>query len=611
MDKRTIIAVALTFVVLLAYQMFYVAPKQRELARKRAFEQAIADSLATVEERVVAADTVEVRSEEPEPAKKEKEEWASSPESERASEVTVTTSTMRVLLSSLGGDIEQVELLHYDRADGNLVALVPEGAAGGFGISTLRDGRWTNHSRAGYAAYVNGRPAEDAEEIVVEDNGQGAVVAFLLRDDSGGYLEKRFTFTAEGYEVGLDIEIRREGWLRDSDSYSIGWECGMAVNEKDVQRDVRQFAALGTVGEEYYKEAARKFSKETEKTHEGMVAWAGARTKYFLSALIPNEPRSSALSLLGEKSENFVGYAVRYPFRGDPRVVEDSFTCYLGPLDMDTLKAYGIGLERTIDLGRLRFVSVLALRFMMALERFVPNYGLIIIILSILTKVVFYRLTHKSFKSMKDMQRLQPKIKELQEKYKDDKEKLNKAMMKLYKDAGVNPLGGCLPLLLQMPVFIALFNVLRNTIELRNAPFMLWINDLSSPDVLFEFGASIPFVGSEFHLLPLLMGGLMVLQTKLGASPTGEAAPPGQAKMMSTMMPIVLTVVFYSMPSGLVLYWIVNNILTIIQQYYVHKQVEKEEREAVAKEASARIKSGRSRSEETTVVIDKSEDIEQ
>jgi YidC/Oxa1 family membrane protein insertase len=611
MDKRTILAVVLTFVVLLGYQMFYVAPKQKELARKRALEQAVADSLAAVEAREAPADTVEVRSEEPEPAQEEKEELAPSPEIGRTSEITVTTSTMRVRLSSLGGDIEQVELLGYDRADGNPVALVPDGATGGLRISTMRDGRWDSHSNAGYTAYVNGRAAEDIEDIVAEGSGQDVVVAFLLRDDAGGYLEKRFAFTAEGYEVGLDIEIRREGWLRESDSYSIGWECGMAVNEKDVQRDTRQFAALGMVGEEYYQEAARKFSKETEKRHEGMVVWAGARTKYFLSALIPNEPRSSALSLLGEKSENFVGYAVRYPFRGDPRVVEDSFTCYLGPLDMDTLKEYNIGLERTIDLGRLRFVSVLALRFMLALNKFIPNYGLIIIILSILTKVVFYRLTHKSFKSMKDMQRLQPKIKELQEKHKDDKEKLNKATMKLYKDAGVNPLGGCLPLLLQMPVFIALFNVLRNTIELRNAPFVLWINDLSSPDVLFGFGATIPFVGNEFHLLPLLMGGLMVLQTKLGASPTGEAAPPGQAKMMSTMMPIVLTVVFYSMPSGLVLYWIVNNILTIIQQYCVHRQVEKEERESAAKEASARIKSGRSRSEEAKVVIDRSDDIEQ
>ncbi len=611
MDKRTVIAVLLTFVVLLGYQMLYVAPKQRELARKRAVEQAIADSLAAIEVRESVADTVVEQREETPPAEEIVEASRPLPEGGEAIEITVTTGTMRVSLNSLGGDVRQVELLEYDRLDGNPVALMPDESSGGYRLSILQDGRWDSHADVGYTAYVNGREAQQAEEIVVTEEGQEAVVAFLVRDESGGYLDKRYTFRAGGYEVGLDIEVRREGWLRGSDAYSIAWEGGMAVNEKNVQRDIHQFAALGTVGEEHYQEAARKFSKTMEKAHEGMVVWAGARSKYFLSALIPLEPRSSTLSLLGDKSENYVGYAVRYPFRGDPRVVEDSFVCYLGPLDMNVLKAYGIGLERTIDLGKLRFVSVLALRFMLALKKFIPNYGLIIIILSILTKVIFYRLTHKSFKSMKDMQKLQPKIKELQEKHKDDKEKLNKATMKLYKEAGVNPLGGCLPLLLQMPVFIALFNVLRNTIELRNAPFMLWINDLSSPDVLFRFGASIPFVGDEFHLLPLLMGGLMVLQTKLGASPTGEASPPGQTKIMSTMMPIVLTVVFYGMPSGLVLYWIVNNILTIVQQYYVHREVEKEESAAAAKETSERIKSGRSHVKETTVVIDKSDDIEQ
>ena len=127
-----------------------------------------------------------------------------------------------------------------------------------------------------------------------------------------------------------------------------------------------------------------------------------------------------------------------------------------------------------------------------------------------------------------------------------------------------------------MPVFIALFNVLRNTIELRGAPFFLWIKDLSSPAVLFSFGAKLPLVGNEFHLLPIFMGAAMVVQSKLGGSPGGEAAPAGQTKMMSTMMPVVFTVIFYNMPSGLVLYWLVNNILSIIQQYYIHKEGEAE-----------------------------------
>jgi YidC/Oxa1 family membrane protein insertase len=211
---------------------------------------------------------------------------------------------------------------------------------------------------------------------------------------------------------------------------------------------------------------------------------------------------------------------------------------------------------------------------------FIPNIGVVIIILSILTKVLFYRLTHKSFKSMKDMQRLQPKLKELQEKYKDDKNKLNQATMALYKEAGVNPLGGCLPLLFQMPVFIALFSVLRNTIELRGAPFVLWINDLSSPDVLFDHGVNLPFLGSELHLLPLLMGVAMYVQSKTGGgSPTGgpAAGAAGQQKMMQTMMPIMFTVLFYGMPSGLVLYWLVNNIFSIVQQYIVHRQIESED----------------------------------
>jgi YidC/Oxa1 family membrane protein insertase len=256
---------------------------------------------------------------------------------------------------------------------------------------------------------------------------------------------------------------------------------------------------------------------------------------------------------------------------------QERLNIHIEGISAHELEKFDVGLEQSVDLGWLRFLSVLALKSMMFLRKFIPNYGWIIILMSVITKILFYRLTHKSFKSMKDMQKLQPKIKELQNKYKDNKEELQKRTMKLYKEAGVNPLGGCLPLVFQMPVFIALFGALRNTIELRNAPFMLWINDLSSPDVLFNFGFTVPFLGDSFHLLPILMGGAMVLQSKLGGSPTGGSAPPGQTKMMTTMMPILFTFMFYSMPSGLVLYWIVNNILTILQQYYAHRQSENEE----------------------------------
>jgi len=586
MDRRSLIAIVLTFAVLLAWQVFFIRPKQKEMALRRAqmaSEQAYEDSLAALQDTTGAV-THDL----------EQEERDTTPEEGHATEapddfvspavvpdkaiISIETEQMLVLLSSIGGEITSVRLKEFSTDNGDLVELVPPGNKGGFALSLLGNGSWRSYSNIPFNAQIGGTSVEEGTEIVLGGSRDNVVVRFSVTGTAGELVEKVYTFNRIGYEVGLAIRIAREGELRRSEAYSIAWECGMQTTEKNTKGDYRQYASLARVGGEFYKESLGKFGKEQEKVHEGTAVWAGARTKYFLSALLPERERTATVAMLGDKSGNYVGYALRYSFRGDPRSIEDVYACYLGPLDMEILKGYGAGLERTIDLGKLRFFSVFILNAMVFLKRFIPNYGLIIIILSILTKVLFYRLTHKSFKSMKDMQRLQPRLKELQEKYKDDKQKLNTETMKLYKEAGVNPLGGCLPLLFQMPVFIALFNVLRNTIELRGAPFVLWINDLSSPDVLFSFGVSIPFLGSEFHLLPILMGGAMVLQSKLGGSPTGETGPAAQTKMMSTMMPIVFTVIFYGMPSGLVLYWLVNNVFSIIQQYYIHKEVEADDK---------------------------------
>jgi len=247
---------------------------------------------------------------------------------------------------------------------------------------------------------------------------------------------------------------------------------------------------------------------------------------------------------------------------------------YVGPLDYKRVKALGVGLEKNINMGYkfLRPLSWVMLWSLITLYKVIPNYGLVIIILSIFTKVLFYRLTHKSHQSMKQMQSLQPKLQALKEKYKDDKQKLSAETMKLYKQHGVNPLGGCLPMLLQAPVFIALYSVLRYTIELRGAHFVAWISDLSQQDVLAVLPFAIPFIGHEVSLLPILMGIAMLVQTKVGGSLTGGAPGASQSKAMTYVFPIVLTYFFYRMPSGLVLYWLVNNILTIGQQYYINKQ---------------------------------------
>ena len=599
MDKRSLIAIVMTIIVLLGWQMLIVKPQQEEALRQRRaieLERLAADSLSAGEARETG-DAAATTAEEADGGALTAANGKTTPgaaaigaavfEAGGGTPITFTivTETMRVRLTSRGGEIASVELLGFEGVGGGPVELVREGRQGGLAVSLVEDDRNEILSGLVFMAEVDGRPAEDGREYVA--GGDGVRVGFLLEAADGDFVRKTLRFGGGGYEVGLEVAVRREGALSGTDAYVLSWGCGLAFTEKDIKWDRRQSASLGRVGDENYKESLGGFGKTGRREHEGMVVWGGARNKYFLSAAIPGQKRSGSLALVGDKETDFIGWEISYSFRGDPRLVEDDYTIYLGPLDMDLLGAYGIGLERTIDLGWMRFLSVWVLRLMTFMSRFIPNYGLIIIILSVLTKVIFYRLTHKSTKSMKDMQRLQPKIKELQEKYKGDKEKMNQEMMKLYKEAGVNPLGGCLPLLLQMPVFIALYNVLRNTIELRGAPFVSWINDLASPDVLFEFGAKLPFIGSEFHLLPLLMGGAMYVQSKLGGSSTGDGVPQAQTKMMTTMMPIVFTFVFYSMPSGLVLYWLVNNILTIAQTWYVHRQIEAEDMAAAGGTAAA------------------------
>jgi YidC/Oxa1 family membrane protein insertase len=585
MDRRSLLAIALTFLILIGWQALFVAPKQRELALKRQIEQREsrrADSLAALERGTARQETLAVAIAEDtiRAASEGRVSFLAAGGPEIAPvRITLVTEKMKVVLSSEGGEVESVTFSDFKKRDGTPVELIPAGAEGALVLGLQQDGAWKKLSRVGFEALVDGASVVDGALVTLGQGRDSATVLFRWAGPSGEYIEKRFTFSRTGYAVGVGIMLRREGEMARCAGYSVGWESGMASTESNRRLEEMKFAALGMVGGELYQAPMGKFSRDTMRAHDGTIVWAGARTKYFLSALIANKgSRSSGtLGLLGDRSKSYIGYSIAFPFRGDPRRIEDSYTWYIGPLDMKALKAFGVGLERTIDLGRLRFLSLGILKLMIWMERFIPNYGVVIIILSILTKLIFYRLTHKSFKAMKDMQRIQPKLKEIQEKYKGDRDRQNKEVMKLYKEAGVSPLGGCLPLLLQMPVFIALYNVLSNTIELRRAPFVSWIDDLSMPDTLFGWHASVPFIGNEFHLLPILMGGAMVYQSKLGGSPTGEGVPAAQTKMMSYLMPVIFTIFFYGMPSGLVLYWLVNNIFSIVQQYYAQRELETED----------------------------------
>ena len=237
---------------------------------------------------------------------------------------------------------------------------------------------------------------------------------------------------------------------------------------------------------------------------------------------------------------------------------------YLGPKELTRLE--GHSLRRAVDLGWFSFIALPLLQVLRMCHKISGNYGIDIILLTILIKILFFPLTQKSFKSMKDMQKLQPQMTKIREQLKDKPDEMNKEIMELYRRNKVNPLGGCLPMLLQMPVFIGLYQALLNTVELRHAPFMGWINDLSAPDRLGSL--QIPFVEpAGVPVLTLFMGGSMLLQQWMTPMTTGD---PMQQRMMM-LMPLIFTFMFINFPSGLTLYWLVNNVLTIAQQYLINR----------------------------------------
>jgi YidC/Oxa1 family membrane protein insertase len=259
--------------------------------------------------------------------------------------------------------------------------------------------------------------------------------------------------------------------------------------------------------------------------------------------------------------------------RIDPgKQVEYPFTYYMGPKSLKVLGQYDNTLKKAINFGFFDILAKPLLITMNFIHDIVPNYGVAIILLTILIKLIFWPLGTKSYKSMNEMKKVQPLMMKIREKYKDDKQRMNQEIMGLYKTYKVNPASGCLPLLVQMPIFFALYRMLYQAIELRHAPFVGWITDLSGPDRLFHFDFAIPLMEAPYGIpvLTLIMGASFLLQQKM----TPTTGDPMQAKMMM-LMPIFMTVLFINFPSGLVLYMLVNNIISMGQQYYTQKKFSK------------------------------------
>jgi YidC/Oxa1 family membrane protein insertase len=394
---------------------------------------------------------------------------------------------------------------------------------------------------------------------------------------SGVSVRKTYVFDDASYRIRLRIEVANAGAAPVAPEFAV-----MLPAQIQPGSDFHEVTIAALVQGSLERELLVSFGSpgmfggifggkpEPQRDFAGDIEWSGAYSHYFLTALIPDVARDARVRWLVMRPGEEALVTMSQPPVSIPTgsAVTREYSIYAGPKAPEQLAAVGAQLDRAIDLG-WSWMAPLTRGFVWLLKAcyaVIPNYGVAIILLTVIVRLFTAPLAAKQMKSMKRMGDLSPKLKALQEKYKDDRQAQSQEMMKLYKEAGVNPLGGCLPMVLQIPVFIGLYYALQSSIDLRQAPFMLWIDDLSRPETLF----TIPGVGWPVRVLPVLMTLSMVLQQRMTPMTTMD---PVQARTMQIVMPIMFFFMFYGFPAGLVLYWFVSNLLAIAQQVYLNRQM--------------------------------------
>jgi YidC/Oxa1 family membrane protein insertase len=379
-----------------------------------------------------------------------------------------------------------------------------------------------------------------------------------------GTLRKEFTFKPDVQLVDVKVTLENTG-ADTLQPHELLITCGPDIGIEEGVRTYTSWAPVAFVDGRVRKEEFGRGSgnQTVEKMEYGNIGWVALQSKYFSKILIPKEQVSGAYISKNQYEEHTVGIKTDVPSLQPGGEKEFSFAVYLGPKQLEDLNLVGMHTAKIIDHGVFGnlFHIVHILKFFYKLTH---NYGLAIILLTVL---ILFPLSLKSFRSMKDMRKLQPEMERLRKQFKDDPQAMNKEVMELYRRHKINPLGGCLPMLLQFPILIGLFMTLRSVVELRGAPFVLWIKDLSLPDALFTLPFSIPFLGADVNVLPLLMTGVTLLQQKVSGS-------GGSSKMMM-FFPVFLLFIFYNFPSGLVLYFLCSNIMNVSEQLWINRPITK------------------------------------
>ena len=602
MDKKTILAFLLIgFILLLTQTKFYREKILKLPPQKPAQLMVVDDSTGakpnaiTPTPKVVEREKIEEQSTVNPSVAQESEKTGNenplavllkSAENKPYQDVIIETDNYLARISSKGAVVSSWKLKKYSYNDDEKVQLIQNNGYGNLGISFIND----EDTLETYNAYFK----PDKYKVRFENGKQQDTVNFVLTLGDNQQIIKKYIFYKDQYIIDLNIRFRELAREFDDQEYFLNWESGLRYTELDYlklisKEDVNYSKAYVFQGgsKEELKLPNKPYISKTRSDFKGIVDWTAIRTKYFAMIILPDTDYEIETILYGETSPIYQDskykdrvkktFSVRLKNKISTskslKNVNQHFRVYIGPLDYFILKKYHSTLAKIMDFGMsiIRPFAKLVLKVFIFLHGLIPNYGVVLIIFAILVKVLVWPLTRKSYSSMHKMQELQPKLNELKEKYGKDPQRLNRETMKLYKEEGVNPVSGCLPQLLQMPLLFAIFIIFRNTIELRDAGFIWWIKDLSAPDTIFTLPFSIPLYGNLINVLPLVMGATMFFQQKM------TMKDPKQ-KAMVYFMPVFFTLLFNSFPSGLNLYYTLFNIFSMVQQRFLpeHKRDQNE-----------------------------------
>jgi len=534
MDKRAFIAVGLSIAVFYIFSMMF-APEKKPLEQTgKPVVASIADNVKIATPQAPPLQNPATLNEQTLPANVSQKD------------INVDTDLYSAVFSSKGGSLKSLTLKKYreeNTPSAKNVVLGSDADPNVLTFSTRATGLALNEG----AVFVS-----DAENITVNDKGSKQLT-FSYASGQGFTVKKTYTFTSGSYGINLSTQVINNSAAPITGSIQQVLTYPAEPKEKNNRYD--------TAGAYLFSDNSIHSNKikdvaTSSKRYEKDVTWSGFADKYFLRAIIAENNSIASVELKKNASGYFESIASSPQFIVNPGLSTTiTDTLFVGPKDIDILKAQGHSLVQSLDLGWFTVIAKPLLYSIKFFYSYVGNYGVAIIIITVILKALFFPLTNKSYKSMKGMQKIQPEMAKLREKYKDDRDTMNKEVMALYRDHKVNPMGGCLPMVVQIPVFFALYKSLMFSIELRHAPFFLWVTDLADKD--------------PYYVTPVIMGITMFIQQKM----TPSQMDPMQQKMMLAL-PVVFTFMFLSFPSGLVLYWLVNNVLTIAQQMYINRPVE-------------------------------------